>query len=219
MTDSTDPDVDALRTELDQIKEAMGIQERYEGAAEQWLLFGVLVLAASGLSQYAFLRELPPTSHTAIWLVTLGVGGVIGSWLILGDDARPDYSPVRLLYGGPKPNVFLQFLFVYFATVPIQVLVAASVDLSDADRVVFGLALALVLLGVGYLVLGNAVKSYRIRFRDRAAFYVGGCWIAALGTALPHVEFLRTWGYATFGVCYFVYATATSAVLRGDGDD
>ena len=67
-------DVDELRTELDQIKAAMGIDERYEGATTLWLLFGLAVPVAAALSQYVVLERLPQWYHTLIWLGVLGGG-------------------------------------------------------------------------------------------------------------------------------------------------
>jgi hypothetical protein len=39
--------------------------------------------------------------------------------------------------------------------------------------------------------------------------------MVALGVAIPRHATLETWGFATFGGCYFVYVMAAYLVLRG----
>lgn len=218
MTDQ-EIDVEALRTELDHIKDAMGLRDQYRSAPEQWLLFGTLVPVAAALSQYVHLQEMAPWYHTPIWLTVLGVGGTFGNWLLLGE-ARARRSPTELLYGGPKPNVFLPLVVVYFASVPIQIIFTPFFDdIGYHTGSIYILGLILVLLGVAYVLVGNVMKAHYIRFRDRLAIYAGGLWMVPLGVAMPYSDVLLEWGYAAFGASYFVYAAVTYAILRGETDE
>ena len=70
------------------------------------------------------------------------------------------------------------------------------------------------LVGVAYLVVGEALRAYYIRRRDRFAFYVGGAWMLVLAALLPSIEFFHTWGYATFGVVYAAHAVVSYLLLR-----
>ena len=196
-------DVDALRTELDQIKDAMGIQERYAGATTVWLLFGVLVPVAAGVSQYVHLEQLPPWLHWVSWLGVIGGGYVL--WWTVSNDA----GDLAVTAAG-KPNVLLQFGLVYLAAVPIQVIVGAyTPDLGYYAESALVLSVIVVLLGVAYGVLGSSLAAYYIRRRDRLAFYVGTAWMVALGVAIPQSVTLEKWAYAVFGAAYFLYAFGT----------
>jgi hypothetical protein len=210
MTD-TEMDVEALRGELDQIKDAMGLEERYEGASKQWLLFGALVPVAAALSQYVHLQELSGLYHGLIWFGVLGGGSFVGNYFI--DDPTIDRATDN------KPRVLVVFAATLLAFVPIQLVFADALDaMAYRPRSVRILALILVLLGVVYIVFGETLRAYYIRRRDRYALQVGGVWMILLGAFLPAVPVLETWGFAAFGGCYFVYAIGAYLVLsRGDG--
>jgi len=208
MTDEADVDPAELEAQLDQIKEAMGIQERYEGATAQWLLFGVLVAVAAAISQVVYLRELPAYWHGIVWIGLLFGGGLVGFRVLFEGEDGPSFSSEG------KPNLWLPFAASYATIFPIQTIAAAFLpDLGYRAETIFTLSLILVLIGLAYVLLGNALRAYYIRARDRYAFYAGGILLVALGTAIPSVEVLRTWGYAVFGAVYFVYAVVTYVVL------
>jgi hypothetical protein len=202
-----DPNVDPtdLQRDLDRIKEAMGIAERYESATEQWLLFGVYVAVGAALSQYVVLNRLAGWWFAVIWL---GLGGVIylASRFRYG---RSGYGP-----GRNEPNIGFQIVAVYLGVLPIQVVVWAFLpDLGYLAQNALSLGIILILLGLAYFVAGETLKAYRIRARDRRAFHAGGLGMVVLGTAIPLVEVLHTWGYTAFGVGYLGYALLTYGVL------
>jgi hypothetical protein len=212
-TENTDPvaadsnvDPADLQRDLDQIKEAMGLAERYKGATNQWLLFGVSVAIGAALSQYVVLNRLAGWWHTIIWL-----GIVVGG----------TYLVIHFRYGAPtvgpgrsEPNIGFQLLAIYFGVLPIQVAVGAFLpDLGYLAQNALSLGVILILLGLGFLVAGETLKAYHIRARDRRAFHVGGIGMIALGTAIPLIEFLHTWGFAAFGVGYLTYALLAYGVL------
>jgi hypothetical protein len=207
----SDPDVDPaeLEAQLSHIKEAMGLQERYEGITAQWLLFGVLVAVAAAVSQYVHLEGLPGYWHAVVWVGLLFGGGFVGMWYLLDGEEGPEFGAAD-----GKPSLWLIFVAAYAVVFPIQAVVAPHLaDLPDDTGSMLTLSLILVLVGLAYLLMGNALRAYYIRARDRWAFYVGGVLLTALAVAIQYVEVLQTWGYAAFGGLYLVYALATYAVL------
>jgi hypothetical protein len=202
MSENVDPA--ELQRDLDRIKDAMGIADRYAGAVEQWLVFGVLVAVASALSQYVVLERLPDYWFAVIWLGVLGGGTAVLSW-------RYDN---RAGQNRSQPNVVTQIFVSYFAS--FGVLFAVAPVIGDVGYLAWNatlLGVVLVMLGVGYLVASETLKAHRIRARDRYAFAVGGVILVALGVAIPNVEALHTWGYAVFGATYLLYAVASYGVL------
>jgi len=194
-----------LREDIETIKDAMGLEERYEGAAVLWLVFGGLVAVAAGLSQYVFLAELSGWYHAAIWIGLLGGGGAVANRVVgeAGDGWRRDDAP----------NPYLQIAVLYVVAFPIIAIQRSVADLPRDAASATTLATIVVLIGAAYLVVGNTLKAYRIRARDRYAFYGGGALMVGLGTLIPFVEALLTWHYAAFGLVYLAYALASYAVL------
>lgn len=202
MTEDVDPE--ALQRDLDRIKDAMGIAERYDGAPEQWLLFGVFVAAGSALSQYVVLERLPGYWFAAIWVGLVAVGGTAIGYYTDTFGPTPE----------DRPNVGFQVFVPYLAGFPLWTALSPFLpDLAYEERTALMLGVVLVLLGVGYVVAANSLRAYRIRARDRHAFAVGGVLLVALGVAIPNFEALHTWGYAAFGATYLTYAVAAYGVL------
>ncbi|PSP92169.1 hypothetical protein BRC87_00705 [Halobacteriales archaeon QS_4_66_20] len=207
MSEDSEIDPEMLRREVDQIKDAMGLQERYPSQFRLWLVFGVLVALASAGSQVIYLRDLSGSLHTVVWFGLLGVGWVYqwssgetdGGWSATGTKPR-----IGVLWA----SVFaLYFVFVFTLGPAID-----EVGGPESDMLLFSLVVGLV--GVAYLVVGEALRAYYIRRRDRFAFYVGGAWMLVLAALLPSIEFFHTWGYATFGVVYAAHAVVSYLLLR-----
>jgi hypothetical protein len=204
---SEEPDVERLREDLDQIKEAMGIAEQYEGAGSIWLFFGLAVPVASALSQYVLIERLPGWYFSVIWFVVLG-GGFGFYAAVTGQE----YRPTRPSQG--KPNLLAQFAIVYLAAIPLVVVAGAYTEgLGYVDETAMMFSIIAVMLGVAYGMLGSSMRAYRIRTRDRWIFYVGTVWMVALGVAVPQSALLEQWVYAAFGGLYFVYAIGAYVVL------
>lgn len=204
---SRDTDVEQLRTDIEQIKEAMGIQERYRSATSLWLLFGVTVPIAAALSQYVFMERLTPWLHTVVWVGVLGGGGAVW-YLFAGETGEFSVSSAG------KPNIALQFALVFLSVYPVVFVVSQYVgDLGYVASGTLWQALIVIFLGIAYGMLGSSLRAYRVRWRDRAVFYVGTLWMVLLGLAIPLVSVLRTWPYAAFGGVYFVYAVGAYLVL------
>jgi hypothetical protein len=207
MTDA-EIDVEALRTELDQIKDAMGLRERYPAQFRLWLVYGLLVPLAAFGSQAVATWDLSPWLHPVSWGAFMSVAGLFG-W-------RHDSTES----GGPtaegKPDIWFQFLSVFAFGVVVMALLGPVAADAPEDLVSITVFAAMVgLVGVAYLVVGNSMKAHYVRRRDRYALYAGGVWMLALAAAMPHVGALRTWGYAAFGVAFGVHAVVSYAVLSG----
>lgn len=197
-------DPEALRDDIDRIKDAMGIAERYDGAPEQWLLFAAFVALGSAISQFLVLERAPDFWIPIVWLVLLG-----GS--ALGLSRRYDYAYGP---GRSEPNVGFQILVVYLGSFAALFAVAPFLpELGYLAENALTLGLVVVMLGLGYLVAGETLKAYHIRARDRYALHAGGVLMVALGVAIPNVEALHTWGFGAFGASYAVYAAASYLVL------
>lgn len=205
MTDDTELDAEDLRAELNQIKEAMGLHERYPSQFQAWLVYAGLVLLASLVSQAIVTFELPPWGHPVAWFGLIGVGVAYGRY-VLPDDGTT---------GDAVPSIRVQGLAV--AGYILAVLVAVGPLLDGAGEAVgtatqFGLILGGV--GVYYLLVGSSLRAYRVRARDRYAFYAGGAWILAYAAAMPRVDVLQEWGYAVFGILFALHGVGSYVALR-----
>lgn len=205
MSEVVDADPEALQTELERIKDAMGLRDRYPSQFGLWLVYGALVLAASLASQFVVLRGLPGWWHPVAWFVPMGAGGLY-SWRRQSAErtAASETKPNLLLQGGAVAALYVVFVFG----------LAPVLD-GAPDRLVSITIFSLVvgLVGAAYLVMGESLKAYFIRRRDRYAFYLGGTWMIVLAAAMPNVATLRTWGYTVFGVTYALHALAAYVVL------
>jgi len=197
-------DPEALRDDINRIKDAMGIAERYEGAPEQWLLFGVFVAIGCAVSRFLVLERAAGFWYPVVWLGLLGAGS-----LALSRRYNQAFAP-----GRSDPNVGFQILVVYLGSFAALFVVSPFLpDLGYLAENALILGLVVVMLGLGYVVAGETLKAYHIRTRDRYALHAGGVLMVALGVAIPNVEVLHTWGFAAFGASYGVYAAASYLVL------
>ncbi|MFC3959766.1 hypothetical protein [Halovivax cerinus] len=201
---SEDVDRADLQRDLDRIKEAMGIAERYENAPEQWLGFGVVVAVACALSQYVVVERLPTYWFLVIWIGLFAAVGVV-----LNRRYGYAFEP-----GSNRPNVGFQILVLYVAAFAVQIVAASFLPaLSYTEESAFVLGIVLVLLGTAYVVAGETMKAYHIRDRDRYAFHAGGLLLVVLGVAITTVDSLHVWGFAVFGGVYLAYALGSYWVL------
>lgn len=209
MTDSSEIDPETLQQEVAQIKDAMGLQERYPGRFWYWIIFGLAVFVASVGSQVIALRDLSPTLHAVVWGVPLGGVGAYQWWDTRGQTS----SGVSSTATKPRIGVLWLSVFALVVVVLLTVLPAAEGTGEESTEILL-FSLIVGFVGVGYLVVGEALRAYYIRRRDRWAFYIGGVWMLVLAVLMPTVELLETWGYLTFGVAYVGHATVSYLTLR-----
>lgn len=212
MTGDSDVDVEELRAELDQIKAAMGLQERYSGATSIWLLFGLAVPVAAALSQYVHLERLPAWYHSVIWLGVLG--GAVLAYALASDRS---FQPGGSAEG--KPRLWVQFLVVYLASIPLQSIAKAyTTDLGYVADSALSLSIILVVLGIAYGIFGSTLRAYHVRRRDRYVFYAGTVWMIGLAVAIPESTTLEKWAFAAFGGLYLAYALGAYLLLTRGGE-
>jgi hypothetical protein len=205
MSEEPEIDPELLREEVSQIKDAMGIQERYPSRFRFWLVTGLAVLLASSASQFIALRELSGSLHAVAWWVPLGAAGLYQWWSTRGSDTTVT---------GTKPRIGVLWLSVFALYFVFLLTLGPALDGLDGGAgqiLLFSLIVGLV--GVGYLVVGEALRAYYIRRRDRWAFYIGGGWMLGLAVLMPNVAVLETWGYATFGIVFATHAVVSYLIL------
>lgn len=201
-----DVDTASSRRDVDRAEEPTDNADRYETAPRQWLLFGLLVGVGAGVCQYVVLEERSWYLLVGVWTVLLAA---------LGSFAGYSTKPVESAPPG-RPNVPFQLFVPVLAVAPLAAIVAAFVHpLGYEETAALSLAVLLVLLGVGYVLAANAMRSYSIRARDRRAFAVGGLLLVGVGVAVATLDALHTWGYAAFGATYLAYSLASYALLTG----
>ncbi|MFC7135161.1 MULTISPECIES: hypothetical protein [Salinibaculum] len=204
---SEELDVEELRSELETIKDAMGIRERYPSQFRLWLVYGVLVgLAALG-SQAVVLYDLPGWGHWVAWGGLMGLGGVY-QWVGIDREMGAGGS------SDAKPNVGVHYLAAFGYAFAVLAAVSPLFDGAEAavlSSTVFAVVVGAV--GLAYVLVGNALKAYYIRRRDRLAFYLGGAWMLGLAAVIPNVPALRRWGYAVFGIAFALHAVGSYIAL------
>lgn len=206
MTDASEVDPDELRADLDQIKGALGLQERRPGMTSDWLVFGVFVALAGFASQGIELQGLPGYYHPIVWFGAMGAAAVLSRAVIARD---AEEAPVDR----PLPSVGFVYGAQFAAWIALQVLLGPTIDAAEGPAASYVFGLSVILVGAAYLLVGQTLKAYHIRRRDRTAFYVGGAWMLALGAAVPHVSVLEQYVYGIYGGLYLAYALATYGVL------
>ncbi|MCU4742099.1 hypothetical protein OB955_00580 [Halobacteria archaeon AArc-m2/3/4] len=202
-------DVDRLRTDIEQIKSAMAIEERYPGQRRLWLVHGVLVGLAGVLTNVVFVYPWPEYVYILVWAAVFGLVGFT-QWqtsVSAGtgfDDPDPE----------PKPS-----WTIVFGTLVAGLFVLTSIVdpvLADVESVLQGaffFSVAFTILGMGYLLVGTILRSYRIQPIDRYPFYVNGVWILLFAWLMPFVEWLHYAGYAVFGILFFLHGAGTYYLL------
>ena len=208
-----DPDVDALREDLEQIKSAMAIEERYPGQRRLWLIHGAVVGLAGVLTNAMFVYPWPEYVYVLVWGAVFALVGFT-QWQTSACAGANVSDPE------PKPS----WKIVFGTLVAGLVVVTSIVDpiLADVESVLEGaffFSLAFTVLGMGYLLAGTILRAYRIRAIDRYPFYVNGTWIILFALLMPHVEWLRYFGYGLFGILFFLHGAGTYCLLTYRSSD
>ncbi|WP_135663374.1 hypothetical protein [Halorhabdus rudnickae] len=204
----TDVNPADLQRQLDDIRGAMGLTERYPGRARLWLLAGILVgtVAIAVQVTFFFHESISATAYVVIWGGFVIVA-VLTLWLMaarLPKTDAPETAPSwRALFG--SLGVFL----VAVSSVPGEV--AGQVGGLDRALLYFGIVLAV--LGLALLLSGVVLSAYRVRRRDRLVFYVGGAWTLVFASMLPYVDVLRYLGLGIFGALFALYAVLAYVYL------
>uniref|UniRef100_A0A7D5GWC5 Uncharacterized protein n=1 Tax=Natrinema halophilum TaxID=1699371 RepID=A0A7D5GWC5_9EURY len=202
-----EPDVEALREDLERIKSAMAIEERYPGQRRLWLVHGALVGIAGITTNIAFVRPWPEYAYVLIWLLVFALIGLTQWHTVTSADSgtrNPD----------PGPN-----WTIVFGTLAVGLFVLTAIVnpvFADVENVLQGayfFSLAFTVLGMGYLLAGSILRAARIRALDRYPFYVNGAWILTFALLMPYVDWLQYYGYGLFGTLFFVHGAGTYYLL------
>jgi hypothetical protein len=187
----TELDKEELQEELGQIKDAMGLHERYPYWSRWWLIEGVGVGILFPLIQLLVRGTLP-----LVWFLVLAGGVFITHQVAL--------RRVIARYERPATGVPNWMNWQYIAFAGIIALGIALLPVIEALDEVFTLYYAFVaggsILGVTYLFVGQLLEAYHIRKSDRYAFYVGGLWLLVLTAVLPNLPTIREWAFAALGI-------------------
>lgn len=213
-----DPDVDPaeLHAQLQQIKGAMGLEDRYPGQRRLWLIYGVLVAVAGIVTESIFaIQRLPESGYILVWAALAIVAGV-ATWRITAGTAsrRPANAP-------PLGRVLGALLLTFLVLVVMSGAVVVELPDTEAAGLLqgayyFGLVVALA--GLGFLIVGTILRAYYIRRRDRLVFQIAGVWMLVFAAFLTQYEFLQIFGYAIFGVLFLVHSIAAYVVLGGGAE-
>lgn len=197
-------DKEALQAEIGQIKDAMGIYDRYPYMTKIWLVEGILVGALAIGMQLVFRDEIPAYS-----LLIFFAGLVIVEQIIFRRIIRKSEQPAT----GSKPSMNVLVLAMVFGMCALTFGLNPLIDYSTVDEIAMSAVLLTSLNGILYLAIGNMLTAYSIRKHDRYAIYAGGLWLFVLAATITHVPFLQYWAYAALGVSVIVHGIGSYLVL------
>lgn len=210
MSDSENTEIgpEELRRDIDAIKDAMGLEERYPGQARMWLVYGAAIGLTAVLTNVSFYFPLPNGGYVAGWFAMVGVV-VLAQWRLVSRTSGPATPGVdwRQLFGA----MVLALLALWTS---IGDLIASQT--AGALRGMHYFSHVVLVLGLAFLVVGVVLGAERIELRDRLPFYAGGVWMLALAAFLPHVRFLQQTGWGVFGVLFAVHSLAAYLLTRSD---
>lgn len=196
-----------LESQLSDIKSAMGIEEAYPSQGKLWLAYAAIVAGFSIALQLLFVQPLPEWVYSATWVAfaAISVGAL---WLLARRTSQA---------GAPgAPDLWVVVAGLGLTLFALTWIVQPLATTTDAGGVVVGayfFATVIALAGLGFLLVGNALKAHRIRRRDRWVFYAGGLWMLAFAMLFPNVEFLRYGGYGVFGILSILHALVSYVLL------
>ncbi|GAB3688477.1 hypothetical protein GCM10028857_22670 [Salinarchaeum chitinilyticum] len=200
-------DPDALREDLDAIKSAMGLEQRYPGQAKMWLIYGAAIGLASIVTNVAFAVDMPNAGYVGIWFALVAVV-IAAQWRLVSRTSA-----------GSAPGVDWRQLFGAMVVALLALWTAlgdliANAAIEGPERGAQYFSHVLVFLGLTFLVVGIVLGAERIERRDRLPFYVGGAWMLLLAAFIPHVRALQLGGWAIFGALFAVHSLAAYLVTR-----
>jgi hypothetical protein len=193
-----DVDVESVDRDVDAIKEAMGIEDRYPGQARMWLVYGVVIGVAAIGTNVAFGLGAPEPTYFGLWsLMTVSIFGAQYFLVSGASESAPPRINWRYLFG----SLAIGYLALFNS---VGDLVASNTE--GALRGIHFFSHLIVFLGLTLLITGVALGAERIRMRDRIPFYVGGMWVLVFAAFLPYIPGLRLWGLSVFGALFVTHS-------------
>ncbi|ELY42921.1 hypothetical protein [Natronorubrum tibetense] len=199
----TDVDPNALKSDLEEIKGAIGLAEDHPYWWRFWIVEGVSVGLFFTIAQFWFRGSSGPL-----------IAGTLVAILAV------DYAVKRRLkssYEPPMTGLPSQRFWMGAVLVGIGALVVGLIPVFEALEGTNAIRLALVsavaVVGTAYLLMGQLLSAYNIRAADRYAFYAGGAWMLVLAAAIPHISAFEGWEYAVLGIGIALQHVAVYVVL------
>lgn len=200
---SDEVDADGLRTELAEIKGAMGISADHPYWWRFWIVEGICTGLLFAVVQFWLREGFRP------W-IGVAVVGVIGCGELAKRRLRSSYEPPA----AGLPSQRRWFVAVLAGVVVLLIGLRPVFDaLGRTNAVRLALVSAGAVVGVGYVLMGQLLAAYDIRAVDRYAFIGGGAWILALSAVIPYLPVLEGWEYAALGTGITLHHVATYAIL------
>jgi hypothetical protein len=197
-------DKESLQAEIGQIKEAMGIHDRYPYMTKIWLVEGILVGIFGIAMQIGLHTQIP-----FYWLGAFLVGLVVVEQVTFRRIIRNSEQPVS----GSKPGLNVLVAAMILGMFALIIGLDPMIDHPAVNEAVVGAVVLTALFGTLYLSVGNMLVAYSIRKADRYAIYIGGLWLFVLAAAITHIPFLQRWAYAAFGMSVIVHGIGSYFVL------
>lgn len=202
MSEGSDVDPAELQAQLDQIKTAMAIDERYPGQRRMWLVYGVTIGLAAIATNASFVFDVPDPVYAVLWLGMAAL--VVGAQWRLVSRSRPDQIP-----GGVDWRVIGVGFVAAILALWTAIGELLGQNTTGALRGAHFFSHVILFMGLGFLVAGAVLRAEQVRLRDRLPFYLGGLWMLVLASIFPYVEFLQYWGYGVFGAGFLIHAVGT----------
>lgn len=198
-------DKEALQAEIGQIKEAMGLHERYPYMTKLWLTEGILVGILSIVLQIIVYRDI-----SFFWYGIVAVGIVIVEQVVFRRIVRNAERTAT----GPKPSLTVLIVAITLGVFALFFGLDPVIAHQTVNEAVVSAVVVTALFGVLYLSVGNMLIAYSIRKTDRYAIHIGGLWLFVLAAAITHVPLLQRWAYAAIGVSVIVHGIGSYLVLQ-----
>lgn len=199
-------DVESLGEDIDAIKEAMGIEDRYPGQARMWLVYGIAIGMAAIGTNVSFAVGAPAGAYLTLWLLMTGIIFAAQYFLV---SRVSEGSPMRINWR----YLFGSFVVGYLALLTSVGDVVAS-NTEGALRGIHFFSHLVIFLGLVFLITGVALGAERVRLRDRLPFYVGGLWMLVFAAFLPYIPELYLSGWAVFGVLFVAHSVGAYILTR-----
>lgn len=197
-------DKESLQEELGQIKDAMGLYERYPSMARMWLVEGAGIggfLPLLQLNERGVFGDYGGLVLIGIWII----GVFVAYSRFVPNYERPTTAPVAV-WEHFHATVLLGMGALVVGFLPV-------IDQLDVSTLTLAYLFFAVVAGLGYVNTGIVLKAYNIRTADRYSFYVGGGWLLALAAVTLWIPFLQEWGLTVLGLSFAIHGVGSYAVL------
>ena len=199
----TDVDPEALKSDLEEIKGAMGLAEDHPYWWRFWIVEGVSVGLFFTIAQLWFRGHSGPLVGSAL-VAILAVDYAIKRRL------KSSYEPPAI--GLPSQRFWFGAVLVGIGALVVG-LIPVFEALEATNSIRLAMVSAVTVVGTAYLLMGQLLGAYNIRAADRYAFYAGGTWMLVLAAGIPHVPAFEGWEYAVLGIGIALQHVAVYVVL------